>query len=378
MYSYNIEYVETIKEFSNKNFSTVGTKESVNYKDFHANWKKIISTGLLKLPISYGYDGLNENMLTTALCFKELAKKCSDEGLLVSLVTHMCSCVMPIYLHGSKNQKENYLNKLISGEFIGGNGMTEANGGSDVSNMKTFVVENEDSYILNGSKVFVTNGTLANLLIIYGRHRQGMKHLDTSAFLVETNVPGFSIGQIWEKMGLHSSPTSEIVLNNVEIPLLAILGRKRRGLEIFTTSMSWERIIISAYHLGAMERQFNQSLEFAKMRKLSNKAIIQNQDISSKLIDMKMNIDVGNLLLKEVCNNYDVNRFNMSEASVLKLHASTSKVENSLRALQIFGASGYMKDTPVEQQVRNSLASTIYAGTSEIQKKIISENFEYY
>jgi len=186
------------------------------------------------------------------------------------------------------------------------------------------------------------------------------------------------VGQIWKKMGINSSPTSEIILDGTVFDRSMLLGSQCRGLSVFNTSMNWERVLLSAYHLGAMKKQFNQTLEYARDRNTSRGAIIHNQEISSKLVQMKMNIDLTDLLLQRTCELNDCGSPSLSQVAMLKLKSSESRVENSALALRIFGAIGYMKETAVERQIRDSLAATLYAGTSEIQKKTITEHFDYY
>lgn len=343
-------------------------------------WRRCSEIGILGLPVPKKYGGLGESMLTTALAIRELSRNCLDEGLVFSLCAHLCTCMIPILVHGTEEQKLEFLPKLISGELIGGNGSTESDAGSDLSMMQLEAHPYRGGYLLNGEKIFVTNGSIANILIIYAKHSEGLKFADISAFIVHANGPGFKVGQTWNKMGLRTSPLSEIILEDYFSPSSMLLGRERRGILTFNESMFWERIIMPAYHLGAMELQFNKALEYSSYRKQFGSPIIAYQRISEKLVDMKRNIDTALPLLYQTCWRYDRGAGNasMSDAAMLKLHVSSGKVENSLNAVQIFGASGYIKGSQVEKQLRDSVASTIYSGTSEIQKKLIVDTFEEY
>jgi alkylation response protein AidB-like acyl-CoA dehydrogenase len=336
-------------------------------------WKLCGQFGIPGLPVPEEYGGIGQGMLTTALAIQSLGYGCKDEGLVFSLCAHLLTCVIPIWCFGTEEQKQMYLPKLCSGEYIGGNGITEADAGSDVSAITTKVIKEDSHYCIHGAKIFVTNGPVANLLIIYAKHLRGMKMLDISAFMVETSNPCFHVGQVFKKMGLRTCTLSEVILDHCRVPEQNILGRERMGMTVFNHSMLWERIIMAAYHIGSMKQQYEVVVEYASMRKQFGQKIIEFQDVGDKLVEMKLRIETATLLLYKVCWNYDNNQADLSDAALLKLLTSESKVKNSLSAVQIFGAYGYMKESLVEKQLRDSIASTLYSGTSEIQKKIISE-----
>jgi alkylation response protein AidB-like acyl-CoA dehydrogenase len=285
----------------------------------------------------------------------------------------MLTCVVPIWHFGTPEQKSRYLPKVCSGEYIGGNGISEADAGSDVSAIATKVVKENSCYILHGTKIFVTNGPVADLLILYARHPDGMKMLDISAFIVETDNPGFKIGQVFRKMGLRTCTLSEVILDRCRVPQENLLGRERMGMTVFNHSMLWERIIMGAYHIGAMEQQYELTTRYASLRRQFGQKIIEFPRVSDKIVDMKIRIETAKLMLYKVCWDYDNGRTDPADAAMLKLLTSESKVKNSLDAVQVFGAYGYIKESQVEKQLRDSIASTIYSGTSEIQRKIIAD-----
>lgn len=374
------EIVDTVKRFAieDKVLNVTSFTDDEEGRFSLEKWRRSVGTGILALPMPKAYGGLGESMLTTALAVKTLSRYCTDEGLVFSICAHLCTCMIPLLMHGNEAQKQQYLPRLITGELIGGNGSTESEAGSDLSAMQVKAQAMDGGYLLNGAKIYVTNGPFADVLIIYARHPGGMKYMDVSAFIVDTARTGVGVGQVWNKMGLRTSPLSEVVLDACFVPKDNLLGRERRGLATFNESMLWERIIMPAYHLGAMEQQFNAALAYSRSRSQYGEKIVQYQGISDKLVAMKRNIDTGTALLHHVCAKQDIVGVSMAEASMLKLHVSSSKVENSLNAVQIFGASGYMKGNGVEKQLRDSIASTIYSGTSEIQRKIIVEGMTEY
>ncbi len=337
-------------------------------------WKLCCEFGIPGLPIPEEYGGLGRDMLTTALAIRMLGYGCTDEGLIFSLCAHMLTCAVPVWRFGSAEQKRDFLPKLCAGEYIGGNGISEADAGSDVSSIITRVEKEQDTYLINGTKIFVTNAPVARVLVIYARHTGGINMLDISAFLVDTHTPGFRIGQVFKKMGLRTSPMSEVILEKCRVPKAHMLGRERRGMEVFNHSMLWERIIMAAYHVGAMEQQYELTAKYASLRKQFGQKIIEFDRVSDRLVHMKTRIETAGLLLYKVCWNYDTGKIDMAQAAMLKLLASEAKVKNSLDAVQIFGAYGYIKESGVEKQLRDSIAATIYSGTSEIQRKIIAES----
>jgi L-prolyl-PCP dehydrogenase len=336
-------------------------------------WNACGETGIFALPVPQKDGGMGASMLTTALAVQALGRGCIDEGLVFSVCAHLCTCVVPLMLHGTPDQKRTYLEGCAQGRIIGGNGSSEAAAGSDIASMRTRVERDGDRFILNGSKLYVSNGTVADILIMYAKHPHGMNMADISAFVVERSLPGIATGQVFKKMGLRTCPLCEIVLTDCKVPAVNLLGRERFGMRVFNDSMLWERIIMAAYHIGSMEQQFGFVLTHATNRKQFGKRIIDHQEVSGKIVDMKLGIETSKLLLYKTASDYDRGSRDLPQASLLKYHASESKVKNSLSAVQILGAGGYIKENPVEKQLRDSIAATIYSGTSEIQKKIIVE-----
>lgn len=336
-------------------------------------WCLCGEVGIQGLVIPEAFGGSGHDMLTVALAMESLGRYCSDEGLIFSLCANICTCIVPLCQFGTEQQKARFLPGLATGNLIGGNGLTEEEAGSDSSAIRTEVVKEGDQFIINGKKIFVTNAPVADLLLIYGKHPQGMKMADISCFIIEKGTPGFSKGQTFEKMGLRTSPLSEVVLNDVRPGPEALLGRERLGMMVFNHSMMWERIIMAAYHTGAMEQQYQFVKSYAGARSQFGQKIKKFSAISDKLVEMKLRVDSARLMLYHTAWKYDRNKAGLADASMIKLLASESKVKNSLDALQISGAYGYMKGNPVERQIRDSLSATLYSGTSEIQKKIIGE-----
>jgi hypothetical protein len=337
-------------------------------------WKLCAGTGITALPVPAEYGGTGASMLTTALAIQTLGRTCMDEGLVFSICAHLCTCTVPVMLFGTQRQKDTYLSDLAQGTKIGGNGSSEDSAGSDLPAMKTTVTKGAFTFRLNGAKLFVSNGTVADIFIIYAKHSGGIRMADISAFIVEKAFPGIATGQVFAKMGLRTCPLCEIVLNDCTVPATNLLGRERFGMAVFNQSMLWERTIMAAYHIGAMEQQFAVVLNHAIQRRQFGKRIIDNQDIASRIVNMRLNIETAKLLLYKACSDHDAGHPDPAQASLLKYHAAEAKVKNSLDAVHIFGAYGYIKESIVEKQLRDSMAATIYSGTSEMQKRIITED----
>jgi alkylation response protein AidB-like acyl-CoA dehydrogenase len=334
-------------------------------------WDACGAFGVLGLPVPEAYGGQGQDLLTTALAIRGLAYGCRDEGLVFSLCAHLCTFLVPLMEFGTEAQKRRYLPAATSGELIGGNGITESEAGSDNSMMRTTVRRQGAGYVLDGQKLFVTNGPVADALVIYARHPEGMRPANISAFVVEKSR--FQVGQHFQKMGLRTSPLSEILLCECALGPEFLVGRERLGMLAFNASMLWERIIMSAYHLGAMERQYETAADYARQRTQFGARIIRYQHIADKLVQMKLSIELARLLLLETCWKAGRGEVEMADAAMLKLYVSEARKKNSLEAVNIFGGYGYLKESIVEKDLRDSIASTIYSGTSEIQKNIIAE-----
>jgi alkylation response protein AidB-like acyl-CoA dehydrogenase len=363
----------SIKELCTDYFSRADVAADKSFR--HDLWKKICGIGVLGLPVPENLGGTGYDMLTTALAIQTLGRYCPDEGFVFSLCAHLCTCLIPLVHFGTDKQTKRYLSPLIEGAMIGGNGITEADAGSDTSAIITCVTREKNSYVIDGAKIFVTNAPVSDVLLIYARHKGGMKMMDLSCFVVDKETPGLSLGQTYDKMGLETSPLSEVLLDQCRVSPEDLLGRERFGLQVFNHSMLWERILMSAYHVGAMESQFDRVMEHTGARSQFNRKIKKHDRVADMLVEMKLRLTSSRLMLHHVCWSYDQADAGLPEAAMLKLQCSESKVKNSLDAVQLFGAYGYMKENAVERELRDSIAATIYSGTSQIQRKIIGDQF---
>jgi len=297
---------------------------------------------------------------------------CHDSGLLFALNTHIWTCEVPIMNYGSREQKERYLPKLCDGTLIGGHAITEADSGSDAFSMRTTARKEGDYYLLNGTKMFITNAPVADILLIFAMTNRAMSFAGVSAFIVEKGTPGFSVGKTIEKLGLKGSPLSEVVLEDCKVPAENLLGREGGGAAIFNSEMEWERSCLFATHLGAMERLIEETILYARQRKQFGSTIGSFQGISHKIADMKVRLELSKLMLYKVAVLKGQGRRAQLESAIAKLFISENYVQTCLDSLQIHGAYGYTTEFPVEMDLRDSLAGKIYSGSSEIQRNIIA------
>jgi alkylation response protein AidB-like acyl-CoA dehydrogenase len=292
--------------------------------------------------------------------------------LIFSINAHMWTSEIPILTFGTEAQKRKYLPKLATGEWVGNNAMTEPEAGSDAYSLRTRAERKGDYYILNGSKTFVSNAPIADVLIVFANVDPAKGPAGVSAFLVEKGTPGFSISRKLHKMGLRTSPMAELSFVDCEVPAENLLGKEGSGQAVFTTSMEWERICIMASHLGGMQRLIETCTRYARDRKQFGRPIGKFQSIANKIAEMEVRLETSRLVLYKAAWLKKQGKHALREASIAKLYVSEASVQTSLDAIQIHGGYGYMAEFEIERELRDAVAGTIYSGTSEIQKVIIA------
>jgi len=336
-------------------------------------WKKCGEFGIPGLPVPKEYGGTDADVLTTIYALESLGYACKDNGLVFSINAHMWTCEMPILTFGTEEQKKKYLPKLCSGEFIGGNAMTEPGSGSDAYSLRTTAERKGDRYILNGSKMFATNGPIADVMLVFATVDRSKGAYGVTGFLVEKGFPGFSVSAKIGKMGLRTSPLGELILENCEVPVENRLGREGAGVAMFSHSMEWERGCILASAVGAMERQLETCVQYAKRRQQFGQPIGKFQLVASKFVDMKIRLETARSLLYKVGWLKKMGRSVFMEAAMAKLYISESWVQSCLDAIQIHGGYGYTTEFELERELRDAVGSKLYSGTSEIQRLVIAQ-----
>lgn len=329
--------------------------------------------GLLGLAVPEQYGGLGLGCVSSMVAMEALGYGADDQGLAFVVNTQLWTCEMPILKFGSEEQKDKYLPRLVTGEIIGGHATTEPNSGSDAFAMQTKAVQDGDDWIINGSKTFITNAPIADVLIIFTStgEKRGFGG-GITAFLVDTDTDGVTIGRPLDKLGLRTSPTAEVTLDDVRVPASAMLGKKGGGAAIFSSEMEWERSCLFACHLGAMERQLEKCVEYARDRKQFGQSIGKFQAVSHRIANMKMRIEVGRQMLYKVGWLKDSGKRAVLEAAIAKLYVSEAYVQSSMDAVAIHGGYGFMAEYEMERMLRDSVGSVLYSGTSDIQRNIIS------
>jgi alkylation response protein AidB-like acyl-CoA dehydrogenase len=339
-----------------------------------AAWRKCADLGILGLPVPEEYGGSGADPSTTLVALEALGYGCTDNGLLFSLNAQMWAIETPILRFGSDEQKQRYLPGLADGSTLAAHGMSEPASGSDAFSLSTTARKDGDEYVLDGSKTFVTNAPESDLFLVFATIDKELGFAGVTAFLLEKGTPGFTVGKPLSKMGLRTSPMSELFLDGCRLPASNVLGKPGLGMRVFDHSMTWERGCILATTVGTMERQLERSLEYARERKQFGQPIGSFQAVSHKLVDMKLRLETSRLLLYHLGSLLDAGKPTALESALVKLHLSDSFVRSSLDALQIHGGYGYMTEYELERDVRDAIGSKLYSGTSELQYAIAAKN----
>ena len=335
-------------------------------------WQRCAEFGVLGMPIPEAYGGMGLGLTELLAVMEGLGYGTRDQGLLFSMNAHLWTNSIPILVYGTEEQRQRYLPRLCNGQLIGANAASEPEAGSDIFAMRTRAVKRGDVYVLNGTKMFVTNAPVADVFVAYATLDPALGAMGITGFIVDRDTPGLSISRKLDKMGLRTSPMSEVVFETCEVPAANRLGREGRGVEVFECSMEWERGCILASCLGVMRRQLESCIRHAKSRKQFGKSIGKFQSVANRIVDMKVRLDTCRPLVYRIGWMKDRNKPALLEAAIAKLHVSDSLVKSSLDAVQIFGGYGYMTEQEVERDLRDAVGSTLYSGTSEIQRNIIA------
>jgi alkylation response protein AidB-like acyl-CoA dehydrogenase len=334
-------------------------------------WRKCAKFGVQGLPVPAELDGANADALTTALVMEALGYGCRDNGLLFSLNAQMWSVEVPLVAFGTPGQQQAYLPGMVSGDLIGAHAMTEASSGSDALHMSTRATRDGDQYFLTGTKQYITNAPVADVLLVYAVDPSRPALSNISAFLVDAATPGLAVSSSFEKMGLRTSPMGEVTMRDCPVPVESRLGPEGAGMAIFNSSMEWERSCLFASIAGAMRRQLEACVEYARSREQFGQPIGKFQGVSDKLADMYVRLEAARSLIYRVAWLKQQGKSAPAEAAVAKLFTSEAWVRSSQDAIQVHGAWGYLKDAGIERDLRDAVAGTIYSGTSEIQRVVI-------
>jgi acyl-CoA dehydrogenase len=334
--------------------------------------RKMGEIGLMGITVPEKYGGAGMDFTSYIIAIHELSKVSAVLGVILSV--HTSVGTNPILYFGTAQQKEAYIPKLATGEYLGAFCLTETQSGSDAGSLSTRAERDGDFYILNGAKVFITNGGEAHIYIVFAvtNPSQGTKGI--SAFIVEKNTPGFMIGKDEHKMGLNGSRTVQLTFEQMRIPAENLLGEEGQGFKIAMANLDIGRIGIAAQSLGIAEASMNAAVDYAKQRIQFGQPIAEQQGVGFKLADMATKTEAAELLVYRAAHLRTLDLPCGKEASMAKLFASKTAMENAIDAIQVFGGYGYTKDYPVERYFRDAKVTQIYEGTNEIQKIVISKH----
>lgn len=337
-------------------------------------WDRIGDWGYFGLPVPEADGGAGADLMTSLLVTEGLGEGCVDAGLVFSAVVQLWDLVIPIWKAGSVDQKSRYLPALMDGSSVGAIAVTEPDAGSDAFAMTTRAERVDGGWHLHGAKMFITNGPIADVVLVFARTGTSSMIGAISAFLVETSAPGVIRGGPFEKMGLRTSPVGELAFDDVFVADGDVVGKVGMGMEVFKDALEWERIFGLAMYLGSLERELSDARRYVRGRNAFGQPIAKFQSVANRLVDMKLRLETSRLLVYRAAWNKAEGRQAGADAAMAKLWLSECAVASGLDAIQVRGGYGYLTESGVERSVRDAVGARIYAGTSEVQRTIIARS----
>ena len=336
-------------------------------------WRRCARFGVQGLPVPEEHGGRGKDLPVTIAAMEGLGYGCPDNGLIFALNASMWTNTIPILRYGTAEQRRRYLPGLCDGTLVGANGASEAEAGSDIFSMQARAERRGDRWVLDGRKTWVTSGPVADLFVCYATTDPTRGVLGLSAFLVPRDTPGFRVVREIKKLGVRTVPMGELDFEECALPAENLLGREGRGAEVFNCSMEWERGAILAGTLGTMRRQLERCIDHARRRRQFGKPIGKFQAVAHRIVAMKLRLETCRPLVYKIGWLKAQGKDATLEAAMAKLHVSECFVQNSLDAVQLFGAAGFVDEFGVERDLRDSVGSLIYSGTNDIQRNIIAQ-----
>ncbi len=359
-----------IREFAEKEVKPLAAEIDEQERFPMETVEKMAKIGIMGIPVPTQYGGAGGSNLMYSIAVEELSAACATTGVVVS--AHTSLCVAPILEHGTEEQKQKYLPKLATGEWIGAFGLTEPNAGTDASAQQTTAVLDGDNYIINGSKIFITNAEYAHVYIVFAMtdKSQGVKGI--TAFIMEKGTPGFTFGKKEKKLGIRGSATSELIFENCVIPKENLLGKVGGGFGIAMKTLDGGRVGIAAQALGISQGAMNETVKYIKERKQFGKPLSAFQNTQFQLADLQTRVVAARLLVRQAAYKKDQGVPYSADAAMAKLYAAETAMEVTSKAIQFHGGYGYTREYPVERMLRDAKITEIYEGTSEVQRMVIS------
>lgn len=363
-------FLQMIREFAEKEVKPLAAEIDETERFPEETVKKMAKLGLMGIPVPVEYGGAGGNNILYTMAVEELSRVCATTGVILS--AHTSLCIAPIMENGTQAQKEKYLPRLASGEWLGAFGLTEPNAGTDASAQQTTAVLEGDHYVLNGSKIFITNAGHANVYIIMAMTDKSKGTKGISAFIVEKDFPGFSVGKKEKKMGIRGSATCELIMENCIVPAENLLGQEGKGFAIAMKTLDGGRIGIASQALGIAQGAMDETVKYLKERKQFGKALAKFQNMQFQLADLETRIAASRLLVRKAAFRKDCKVPYSADAAMAKLFAAETAMEMTTKAVQYHGGYGYTREYPVERMMRDAKITEIYEGTSEVQRMVIA------
>ena len=365
-------FLQMIREFAEKEVKPLAAEVDESERFPIETVEKMAKLGIMGIPFPTEYGGAGGDNQLYTMAVEELSRVCATTGVIVS--AHTSLCCAPIMENGTPEQKAKYLPKLCSGEWIGAFGLTEPNAGTDASAQQTMAVKEGDHYMLNGNKIFITNAAHAHVYIIMAMTDKSKGTRGISAFIVERDFPGFSIGKKEKKMGIRGSATCELIMENCIVPAENLLGQEGKGFSIAMKTLDGGRIGIASQALGIAQGAMDETVKYVKERKQFGKAIGQFQNTQFQLADLQTRIEAARLLVRKAAYKKDMKLPYSADAAMAKLFAAETAMDMTTKAVQFHGGYGYTREYPVERMMRDAKITEIYEGTSEVQRMVIASN----
>ncbi len=363
---------ERIREFASRELGSEAALHDREGTFPRDDWAACCDHGILRCHIPEAYGGLGLSASDTVLTLEALGYGCRDNGLTLALGGQTWSVQEPIQVYGSEQQKQRYLPRLCSGEWIGSHGVTEVESGSDALSLQTRAQKVDGGYLLNGRKTYIGMAPLADLAVVLASTDPDAGKWGVSAFIVESAFDGFSQGEPRAKTGTRSNLLGDLVFEDCFVPEENLLGGEGVGVSLFTQTIAWERAFIHAGHLGAMQYVFERCVDYANERRQFGQAIGGFQSVSNRIADMRVRLETSRLLMFKAAAMKDASLDASIECAMAKLHIGESLLECATDAVRIHGARGYLQEFEIERHLRDSIGGVIYAGTSDIQRNLIA------
>ena len=360
---------DSVYQFASREIAPIAAQMDIDNAFPHPLWKKLGDMGLLGITASEEYGGANMGYLAHAIAMEEISRASASVGL--SYGAHSNLCVNQISLNGTAQQKERYLPKLIQGDYVGALAMSESNSGSDVVSMQLNAQKKGDNYILDGTKMWITNGPEADVLVVYAKTDKQAGSKGITAFIIEKGFSGFRAAQKLNKLGMRGSNTCELVFEHCEVPVENVLGEINQGVRVLMSGLDYERTILAAGPVGIMQACLDVVLPYVHERKQFNQAIGEFQFIQGKIADMYTELNASRSYLYAVARACDNGQVNRRDAASVILYTAEKATQMALQAIQTLGGNGYINEYPTGRLLRDAKLYEIGAGTSEIRRMLI-------